>query len=122
MRKLAAAGTVGAVATRHATDDTHRPASLPADAAAVAADGTGPQRSTAAQRRVRAAEDGLAGLASLDGICLEDHLCRRVRTLEGAPSRLRGPLRSALRTGFNLVSERTSPQPQDELRAGSCFT
>ena len=48
---------------------------------------------TAAQRRVRAAEDGLrVGLASLDGICLEESSCCRVLTLQSVPSRLRGAL------------------------------
>ena len=66
---------------------------------------------TAALRRVVAAEVGLrVGLASLDGIDLEATLRSRVLTLQGVPTRLRGALRTAMRAGLELISERTSPQ------------
>ena len=75
---------------------------------------------TAALRRVAAAEEGLrVGLASLDGIDLEATLRSRVLTLQGVPTRLRGALRTAMRAGLELISERTSPQL--ELRGWKLF-
>ena len=63
-----------------------------AEAEAPAADAA---PSTAAQRRFRAAENGLrVGLESLDSICLEETLRSRVLTLQSVRSRLRGTLRT----------------------------
>ena len=75
---------------------------------------------TAAQRRVAAAEDGVRiGLTSLDDVCLEDAVRCRTLTLQGVPARLRGALRTAMRTGLELISERTSPL--HELRGWKLF-
>ena len=99
--------------------DDDRPA--PAPEADTAADGPALNREgTAAQRRVAAAEDGMRiGLAALDDVCLEDTFRCRTLTLQGVPARLRGALRTAMRTGLELISERTSPQ--QELRGWKLF-
>ena len=56
---------------------------------------------TQRERGVVAAEAGLrAGLASLDDVSLEETCRVRVLTLQAAPQRLRGALRTALRTGL----------------------
>ncbi|CAE7234973.1 unnamed protein product [Symbiodinium sp. CCMP2592] len=93
----------------------------PAPEADAAADGpTLNREGTAAQRRVAAAEDGMRlGLAALDDVCLEDIFRCRTLTLQAVPARLRGALRTAMRTGLELVSERTSPQ--QELRGWKLF-
>ena len=56
---------------------------------------------------VAPAESGLlTGLASLDGVDLQDtFLHQRVLTLQGVPARLRGALRTALRAGLQLIAD-----------------
>ncbi|CAE6950253.1 unnamed protein product [Symbiodinium sp. CCMP2592] len=79
-----------------------------------------PALTTAAQRRVSAAESGLlTGLASLDGVDLQDILQQRVLTLQGVPARLRGALRTALHAGLQLIADRESPA--QELRGWKLF-
>jgi len=99
--------------------DPNPPAPTPATNT-VADDSNLNREGTAAQRRVAAAEDGVRiGLTSLDDICLEDTFRCRTLTLQGVPARLRGALRTAMRTGLELISERTSPL--QELRGWKLF-
>ena len=94
-----------------AQDDGHDGPALEVPAPALA---------TAAQRRVSAAENGLlTGLASLDAVDLQDTLHQRVLTLQGVPTRLRGPLRTAFRAGLQLIADRESPV--QELRGWKLF-
>ena len=59
------------------------------------------------------------GLVSLDEVCLEETFRCRILALQGVPARFRRALRTALRTGLELISERASPQ--QELRGWKLF-
>ena len=86
---------------RAADDNRHEPLAEATDAADDLYPAPG---GTAAQRRVAAAEDGMRlGLASLDEVCLEETFRCRILTLQGVPARLRRALRTALRTGLELI-------------------
>ncbi|CAE7314420.1 unnamed protein product [Symbiodinium sp. CCMP2592] len=110
---------------RHASSPPAASPPAPASAPGDGHDGPplasqAPALTTAAQRRVSAAESGLlTGLASLDGVDLQDTLQQRLLTLQGVPARLRGALRTALRAGLQLIADRESPA--QELRGWKLF-
>ncbi|CAE7683973.1 unnamed protein product [Symbiodinium sp. CCMP2592] len=110
---------------RHASSPPAASPPAPASAPGDGHDGPplasqAPALTTAAQRRVSAAESGLlTGLASLDGVDLQETLQQRVLTLQGVPARLRGALRTALRAGLQLIADRESPA--QELRGWKLF-
>ena len=58
-------------------------------------------------------------LASLDAITLDVALRQRILTLQGVPTCLRSALRTALRAGLQLITDRESPQL--ELRGWKLF-
>ena len=73
----------------------------PEDARPLAAQVDGRSQSTQAERRLIAAEAGFRrGLRQLDDISLHDEIRQRVLTLQAAPHKVRGTLRTALRTGL----------------------